>query len=67
MKKILMALRIEPGLKMFLKEHADKDHRSLSNFLIHAATLHIKEKKGVDWEDVRLDYIKAAEKADDSK
>lgn len=61
----MMALRIEPGLKIFLKEFADKERRSLSNFLIYAATKYICDEKGVDWEDVRLSYIKAAEKADD--
>ena len=61
MKKIMMALRIEPGLKRFLKEFADKERRSLSNFLIYAATKYIKDEKGVNWEDVRLRYLKAAE------
>ena len=63
MKK-LISMRIEPGLKKFIEEHAEKDRRSFSNFAVHAITTHIREKWGVDWEDVRLDYIKAAEKAE---
>lgn len=54
----MITLRIEAELKEFLHEYAAKDRRKLSNFLLHTATTYIRENWGVNWEDVRLDYIK---------
>ncbi len=45
----MLGIRIEPKLKKILQELADKENRSLSNFVIHAILTYIKEHKGVDW------------------
>ncbi len=56
MGKKLTSLRIEPGLKTFIKEYAAKDRRTFSNFLIQCAIERIKQKWGVEWEEVRENY-----------
>ena len=56
MTKLMTSLRIEPGLKAFIREYAEKDRRTFSNFLIQSAIERIKQKWGVEWEEVREDY-----------
>lgn len=61
MAKKLLALRMEPALKAFFQEYAQKEQRSFTSFMIQAAIHRVKQVWGVDWEDVRLDYIKKTE------
>ena len=35
--------------KDFLKKMAKKENRTLSNFIVNALLLHIKEHHGIDW------------------
>jgi len=48
MKKI-MTLRIEPDLKKFFQKIATEENRSLSNFIINAVQIYIKDHKGITW------------------
>ncbi len=60
MKK-LISMRIEPGLKKFIEEYAEKDRRNFSNFMLNSTIRYIENQWGVRWEDVRLEYIEKAE------
>ncbi len=56
MKKILISLRIDPKMKKFFEKYAERDNRSLANFLINAGLEHIREKFGVDWHAENLNH-----------
>jgi uncharacterized protein (DUF1778 family) len=42
MAKIMLNIRLEQRIKDFFKEHADKERRSLTNFIINAVLEYIK-------------------------
>jgi uncharacterized protein (DUF1778 family) len=48
MKK-MMAIRIDQDLKKFFQKFAEKENRSLSNFMINAVLGYIKKNHGIDW------------------
>jgi uncharacterized protein (DUF1778 family) len=43
MAKIMLNIRLEQRIKDFIKEHADKERRSLTNFIITAVLEYIKK------------------------
>lgn len=57
----MISMRIEPGLKKFIEEYAEKDRRNFSNFMLNSTIRYIENQWGVRWEDVRLEYIEKAE------
>lgn len=61
MNKKLTAIRMEPALKAFVQEYAQKEHTTLTDMMVRSVIQRIKQVWGVDWEDVRLDYIKKTE------
>ena len=64
MKKKMIALRLEPPLKAFLQEYADKEQRNFTTFMVQAALQRIKQTWGVEWEEVRLSYLEKDEPED---
>jgi uncharacterized protein (DUF1778 family) len=49
--KIMIPVRVEPKLKKFLEKLADKERRSLNNFLVNAALTYIKEHHSLEYEE----------------
>jgi uncharacterized protein (DUF1778 family) len=47
--KIMIPVRIESNLKEFLQQSADKERRSLNNFIVNATLTYIKDHHGIDW------------------
>ncbi len=45
----MMALRIDQDLKKFFQKFAEKENRSLSNFMINAVLAYIEKNHGIDW------------------
>jgi hypothetical protein len=48
MAKVTMAIKIDEKVKNKLKELAEKEDRNLSNFVLRAVYIHVKEHHGVD-------------------
>jgi uncharacterized protein (DUF1778 family) len=48
--KIMIAVRIEPELKDFLQKLANKERRSLNNFIVNAALEYAKDHHNADYE-----------------
>jgi len=44
----MVGIRIEPELKEVLENLANKERRSLNNFIVNAAVIYAKEQHGVD-------------------
>jgi uncharacterized protein (DUF1778 family) len=49
--KIMIPVRVETNLKDFLQKFADKERRSLNNFIVNAVLTYTKDHHGVDWPD----------------
>jgi uncharacterized protein (DUF1778 family) len=49
--KIMIGLRVTKEFKALLQEQANAEHRSLSNFVIHAVLTYLRKEKGVDWKE----------------
>ncbi len=47
--KIMLGIRIHPDLKKLLQDLADKDGRSLSNYVNQIILTHLKDHEGIDW------------------
>jgi uncharacterized protein (DUF1778 family) len=47
--KIMIGLRVSPTFKEFLQNQADKENRTLSNFITNAVLTYVKDHKGVEW------------------
>jgi predicted DNA-binding protein len=47
--KTMLGIRIHPDLKKLLQDLAEKDGRSLSNFLNKIILTYLKDYEGVDW------------------
>ena len=45
----MIPVRIEPKLKEFLQKLADKERRSLNNFIVNATLTYIKDHHGINW------------------
>ena len=43
MAKIMLNIRLEQSIKNFFKEYADKERRSLTNFIINAVLEYIRK------------------------
>jgi len=46
--KVLLGVRVEPGLKDLLQKLADGENRNLSNFVVNAVVTYLKDHKGID-------------------
>ena len=47
--KIMLGVRIHPELKELLQDLADKDERSLSNYVNKIILSYLREHEGIDW------------------
>ena len=47
--KIMLGIRIHPELKKLLQDLADKDERSLSNYVNKIILSYLKEHESIDW------------------
>jgi predicted transcriptional regulator len=47
--KMVMSFKIDKEIKKALQNLADKEYRSLSNYVIMVLKMHLKEK-GISWE-----------------
>jgi uncharacterized protein (DUF1778 family) len=47
--KTMIGLRVSPKFKDFLQSQADKENRTLSNFITNAVLTYVKDHKGVEW------------------
>jgi uncharacterized protein (DUF1778 family) len=47
--KIMVGFKVSPKFKAFLQDMAEKENRSLSNFIINAVLTYIEEKHGINW------------------
>jgi uncharacterized protein (DUF1778 family) len=45
----MIGLRVSPKFKDFLQSQADKENRTLSNFITNAVLTYVKDHKGVEW------------------
>ena len=45
----MLGVRVPPGLKLIIKKAAKEEHRSVSNFVIHAVLTYLKETHKVDY------------------
>jgi uncharacterized protein (DUF1778 family) len=48
--KIMITLRVDENLKEFFQRMAEKERRSLTNYLVNAAIVYAEEHLGADWE-----------------
>lgn len=48
-KRVMVPFRMDAGVKEFFQGLADKERRSLNNFLFNAALTYVKDHYGVDW------------------
>jgi predicted transcriptional regulator len=48
MEKMSLSFKVEPGLKRALENLAEKENRSLSNYVVTFLMKHLEEK-GVEW------------------
>ena len=47
----MIGVRIKPKLKDFLQKLADKERRSLNNFIVNAVLTYAKDHHGVNWDE----------------
>jgi uncharacterized protein (DUF1778 family) len=47
--KIMIGLRVTEEFKQFLQEQAEKENRTLSNFIENAVLTYVKEHKDIDY------------------
>ena len=47
--KVMLGIRIHQELKKLLQDLADKDGRSLSNYVNKIILSYLKEHEGIDW------------------
>ena len=45
--KVMISIKVNPETKKILQEEAEKEHRSLANFVKHFIFTYLQEKKGV--------------------
>ena len=43
----MIGIKVNPETKKILQEQADKEHRSLANFVKHCVFSYLKEKKNI--------------------
>ena len=48
-KSEVISMKASPQLKKWLKEGAEREERTLSNFITHATLTYIKEHHKKDW------------------
>ena len=45
--KVMIGIKVNPETKKILQEEAEKEHRSLANFVKHCIFTYLQEKKDV--------------------
>ena len=45
-----LSFKADKSFKKLVKELAEKEHRSLSSFIINAVATYMKEHHGIDWQ-----------------
>jgi len=51
----MIGIRLEPELKEFLQKVAKEERRSLSNFMVNAALVYLKEHHSIEWDEEKLE------------